>query len=233
MKVLVIDIGGSHVKLATTSGAKSSRFESGEDLTPGELVRRVVLATSGWRYDVISIGYPGQVADNQPAAEPGNLGGGWTGFDFERAFEKPVRVVNDATLQALGAYEDGRMLFLGLGTGLGAALLTERVVVPLELGELPDHAGGTLGERLGRKGLEERGVTSWRRAVLDVVPVLGRAFSADYIVLGGGNAKLVDPLPAGARRGGNDDAVTGGERLWRETVEPHDRRPAEGWRVLK
>ena len=165
--------------------------------------------------------------------QPGNLGRGWVGFDFTRMFGRPVRVVNDAVLQAIGAYKEGRMLFLGLGTGLASERVTERVIVPLELGELPDWSGRPLSDRLGRQGLEREGQASWQRAVVDICNVLRRAFLADYVVLGGGNAARVDPLPPEARRGGNDDAFRGGYRLWREVIEPHDHEPSAFWRVVQ
>jgi polyphosphate glucokinase len=237
MDVLVVDIGGSHVKLyaSISSGAPDARrFESGE-LTPAALVERVRNMTSDWPYDMISLGYPGAVDEHGPRAEPGNLGNGWVGFDFERAFGKPVRVVNDAVLQALGGYEGGRMLFLGLGTGLGSALVSEHVVVPLELGCLPygGQESETIADRVGRAGLAKYGHAAWQAAVEQIVGVLRDAFSAEYIVLGGGNAEEVDPLPPHTRRGGNDDACTGGLRLWEEMVEPHDRRSPRVWRVVR
>jgi polyphosphate glucokinase len=170
---------------------------------------------------------------NCPSGEPGNLGPGWIGFEFERALGKPVRVVNDAVLQALGAYDSGRMLFIGLGTGVGSALVTEHVLVPLELGNLPHPWGATLFEQLGRAGLKRLGDRKWREALVDILPMLRNAFMADYVVIGGGNAKKVDPLPENARRGGNADAFTGGLRLWEQTVEPHDRQPAKVWRVVR
>jgi polyphosphate glucokinase len=176
---------------------------------------------------------PGVVTNGASAEEPGNLGGGWVGFDFEAAFSKPVRVVNDAVLQALGAYEGGRMLFLGLGTGLGSTLVSEHVVIPLELGNLPSGMGETMAARLGRKALEDNGPQRWVRDVHFIVDALRKAFVADYLVLGGGNAELVDPLPEMTRRGGNEDAFTGGYRLWEEVVEPHDREPRRVWRVVR
>ncbi len=240
MDVLVVDIGGSHVKVYApmSSGRKGERelrrFESGA-LTPQTLVERVREMTADWHYDVISLGYPGAIDQHGPRAEPGNLGGGWVGFDFAGAFGTPVRMVNDAVLQALGGYEGGRMLFLGLGTGVGSALVSEHVVVPLELGCLPygGTEGETLADRIGRAGLQTYGYAAWQNAVEGIVDVLRKAFSAEYVVLGGGNAKKVDPLPPHARRGGNDDAFTGGLRLWEEMVEPHDRRPPRVWRVVR
>ena len=233
MNVLVIDIGGSHVKMLVTGGQEPRRFDSGKHLGPDEFVAEVRKMTTDWRYEVVALGYPGTVDVNGPIAEPGNLSDGWVRYDFASAFGCPVRVVNDATLQALGAYAGGRMLFLGLGTGLGAALIIERVVIPLELGCLPSGAGQSLGDVLGKNGLAQHGRQAWVQDVNEAVGYLGRSFMADYIVLGGGNATQVDPLPAGVRRGGNDDAFTGGFRLWEEQVEPHDQTPSGAWRVVR
>jgi predicted NBD/HSP70 family sugar kinase len=233
MDVLVIDVGGSNVKMRASGDEAPRRFRSGTSLTPGALVAGVQDAARGWRYDVISLGVPGRVGARGPEAEPGNLGDGWIGFDFEQAFGKPVRLVNDAVMQALGAYRDGRMLFLGLGTGLGSALVSEHVVVPLELGSLPFRSGGTLADRLGRAGLRASGLEQWTADVHEAAAVLRTAFAAEQIVLGGGNAKLVAPLPPGTRRGSNDDAFTGGIRLWEERVELHDQRPHRVWRVVR
>jgi polyphosphate glucokinase len=231
--VLVVDVGGSGVKLAVSNSEEKRRFKSGERLTPETLVARVREATADWRFDVVALGIPGFVEHNRPGAEPGNLGSGWTGFDFERAFDKPVRVVNDAVMQALGAYEAGRMLFVGLGTGVGSALITEHVLVPLELGSLPHMSGGTIFERLGREALKTLGEAAWQQSVAEIVPALREAFLADYVVLGGGNARKVDPLPPETRRGGNHDALTGGFRLWEEVVEPHDRQASRVWRIVR
>jgi polyphosphate glucokinase len=231
MDVLVIDIGGSHVKFSVKK-EDSRRFGSGDRLSPAMLVEQVRQHTPDWTYDVISLGFPGVVGPDGPKAEPGNLGDGWIGFDFAQAFGKPVRVVNDAVLQALGAYEGGRMLFLGLGTGLGSALVTEHVVIPLELGNLPFRDGETMAERLGRQGLEDHGHATWTADVEAACAVLQSAFAADYLVLGGGNVEKVESLPAGVRRGGNDDAFAGGFRLWEEMIEPHDREPHRAWRVV-
>ena len=230
--VLVIDIGASHVKMCVRD-AEPRRFRSKSQLTAHGLVDAVREATHDWRYDVISIGFPGIAAGGEPSAEPGNLGRGWVGYDFEAAFGKPVRLVNDAVLQALGAYDGGRMLFLGLGTGLGSALVTEHVVVPLELGNLPSPRGGTIFKRVGREALKAVGKARWNTDVRKIVGVLREAFMADYVVLGGGNAKHVDPLPPDARRGSNKDAFTGGFRLWDQFVEPHDREPHRVWRVVR
>ncbi len=237
MDVLVVDVGGSHVKMLVSgerAGAlEPRRFVSGAHLTPDVLVTGARDLAKDWHYDVVSLGFPGAVGAHGPRAEPGNLGEGWIGFDFEQAFERPVRVVNDAVMQALGAYEGGRMLFLGLGTGLGSALITERVVVPLELGNLSHSLDETMAQRLGRQGLKSNGEAQWLQDLDAVTTVLRAAFAADYLVLGGGNAKLVNPLPEGTRRGGNDDAFMGGFRLWEEVVEPHDRQPPVVWRVVR
>ena len=233
MDVLVVDIGGSHVKMMVSGTAEPRSFDSDKELTPQVLVDAVRESTADWHYDVVSLGYPGTVDSRGPSADPGNLGDGWVQFDFTKAFGKPVRVINDAAMQALGGYDGGRMLFLGLGTGVGAALVTEHVVIPLELGCLPYCPSETVFDRLGAAGLETRGEKEWLTAVTQVTTMLREAFVADYILLGGGNASRVHPLPYGTRRGGNEDAFTGGFRLWEELVEPHDRRPSAVWRVVR
>ena len=233
MNVLVIDIGGSHVKMKVSGAGESRRFPSGRGLTAHDCVARVRAMVADWTYDVVSLGYPGQVTEAGPALEPGNLAAGWVGFDYEQAFGCPVRIVNDAVMQALGGYTGGRMLFLGLGTGLGSALVSEHVVIPLELGTLPWLPTGTVAEWIGRDGLERSGHDRWMRDVAGVTQTLRCALLADYVLLGGGNATRVDPLPEGVRRGGNEDAFEGGFRLWEDFVEPHDRRPLHVWRVLR
>ena len=212
MDVLVVDIGGTQVKMRTSSSAETRRFASAADLGPAALVEQALQRSSDWQYQAVAIGFPGQVGDNCPVAEPGNLGTGWVGFDFERAFGKPVRVVNDAVLQALGAYDAGRMLFIGLGTGVGSALVTEHVLVPLELGNLPHPAGGTIFEWLGRDALKRLGKHAWRVALSDVVPILRDALSADYVVIGGGNARrstLCRPTRGGAAMRMRSPAASG------------------------
>jgi polyphosphate glucokinase len=233
VKVLVIDVGGTHVKITATDVGESRRFGSGRQLTPAGLVREVKRLAAGWDYEAIALGYPGAVDANGPSAEPGNLGTGWVGFDFSRAFRRPVRTINDAVMQALGGYRGGRMLFLGLGTGLGSALVTERVIVPLELGCLPYTARESIAERVGRLGRRRHGPIRWQRAIERIVPTLKDALTADYVVLGGGNARHVDPLPTRTTRGGNEDAFIGGFRLWEDLVEPHDRESAPVWRVVR
>jgi polyphosphate glucokinase len=233
VKVLVIDVGGTSVKMLATGQEKRRKFDSGPDLTPAELVRRVGEQTDDWKFSRITLGIPARIGPDGPESEPGNLGNGWVGFDYEKAFGKPVRVVNDAAMQALGAYDGGRMLFLGLGTGLGSALVTDQVVVPLELGSLPFSREETMAERVGANGLQLHGEEEWQHSVKVMLRVLQAAFEADYIVLGGGNAKRVDPLPEGVRRGGNEDAFAGGFRLWEEKVIPHDTPPSAAWRVVR
>ena len=230
--MLVIDVGGSRVKLFASRADQPLSFRSGPDLTPAELVERVRHETQSWEYDAVSIGFPGPTGPRGPTGEPGNLGNGWVGFDFSSGFGRPVRIVNDAAMQALGSYTSGRMLFLGLGTGLGSAVIGDHVIFTLELGSLPHRSGGTLADRLGKSGLERYGVAAWARSVREAVEELQPAFAADHVVLGGGNADLVDPLPPGARRGGNEDAFTGGFRLWEEDLEHHDAPPSGIWRVV-
>jgi predicted NBD/HSP70 family sugar kinase len=195
-------------------------------------MRQVREFTAAWEYDVVSVGYPGGTGPAGATAEPGNLGDGWAGYDFDAAFGRPVRLVNDAAMQALGAYDGGRMLFLGLGTGLGSTLIAERVIIPLELGSLLHAPGETLAGVLGTRGLERTGVETWRHIVADTCQQLRAACAADYVVLGGGNASLVDPLPPDTRRGGNEDAFAGGVRLWEEWLEHHDTPPSHIWRVV-
>jgi predicted NBD/HSP70 family sugar kinase len=233
VKVLVIDVGGTQVKMIATGTHEPRRFSSGKQLTPAVLVREVTRHAAGWKYEAIALGYPGAVDARGPTTEPGNLGPGWVGFDFSRAFRRPVRITNDAVMQALGGYKDGRMLFLGLGTGLGSALVSEQVVVPLELGCLPYTARETVAERIGRHGRQKYGATRWQAAIARIVPRLRQALTADYVVLGGGNARHVHPLPANTTRGGNEDAFAGGFRLWEDLVEPHDRESAPVWRVVR
>jgi polyphosphate glucokinase len=233
MKVLVVDVGASHVKMLATGASDPRRFDSGSGLVPARLVAEVRARTADWEYDAVALGYPGAVDAHGPIADPPRLAAGWVGFDFERAFGKPTRIVNDAVLQALGGYDGGRMLFLGLGTGLGSALVSEHVVVPLELGCLPSGNGEMIVDRLGREGLERYGAAAWMRTLEAAVGWFREAFVPDYIVLGGGNAERVDPLPPGTRRGGNDDAFEGGFRLWEEVVVPHDQKPERVWRVVR
>ena len=233
MDVLVIDIGGSSVKLWHTGHEEHRKFESGKTLTPDAMVKQTLDTVEDWKFEAVALGLPSRVSSGRAVEDPPNLGPGWVSYHFSSAFGKPVRLMNDACLQALGSYDGGRMLFLGLGTGVGSALVTEHVVVPLELGCLPYCPDETLFDRLGASGLEKHGEQSWLEAVTRVTTMLRAAFSADYVLLGGGNAKRVQPLPQGARRGGNEDAFTGGFRLWEEIVEPHDRSASSAWRVVR
>src|SRR5215475_6287653 len=187
--ILVIDIGGSKVKILATGETTPRTCRSGKRLTPDQMVAAVQELAEDWTYEAISIGYPGVVGARGPASEPGNLGSGWVGFNFAAAFDRPVRIINDAAMQALGNYEGGRMLFLGFGTGLGSALIADRVIVPLELGHLRYGSGEKLGEVLGDRGLKRYGLKFWRRVVEEISPVFMSAFLADYVVLGGGNSK--------------------------------------------
>jgi hypothetical protein len=212
--ILVIDIGGTKVKILATGQTEPRKAPSGKGFTPAKLVETARALAEGWEYQAISIGYPGLVGAHGPRSEPGNLGPGWVGFDFAAAFGMPVKMVNDAAMQALGSYEGGRMLFLGLGTGLGSALIAGNVIIPLELGWLVYDGERTLGEVLGRRGLDRLGKGEWRRAVYRAVTALMKAFCTDYVVVGGGNAKNVKDLPPGARRGHNLTAFRGGIRLW-------------------
>jgi polyphosphate glucokinase len=213
--ILAIDIGGSKVKFLASGETQPRRIPSGPQLSPATMVERVKALARGWRYNAVSIGYCGLVGGSGPLAEPENLGSGWVGFDFAAAFGCPVRIVNDAAMQALGSYDGGRMLFLGLGTGLGSVLIIDNTLVPLELGEMRHRSDETYSERIGRKALKKIGKKTWRRRVWKMVPPLQRAFLADYVVLGGGNAKfLKEPLPPGVRRGHNLTAFRGGFRLW-------------------
>lgn len=232
MKILVADIGGSHVKFSMDETVEPRRTDSHEHLSPEEFVRLLKHQTSDWEFDRISIGYPGVVDALGPAEEPGNLGDGWVGFDFDAALGKPTKIVNDAVLQALGGYRDGRMLFLGLGTGLGSALVTERVLVPLELGCLRYDVNETLSDRLGKSGLEKHGERAWADTLGAVAGELRAAFRADEVLLGGGHVERLDPLPEGCRRGGNHDAIRGGFRLWEDWVEQHETTPRT-WRVVR
>ena len=214
MKVLVIDVGGTHVKLLATGRRNRIELPSGPDLTPKKMVAAVRAATAGWDYDVVSIGYPGAVVHGRPFLEPHNLGRGWVRFDYGRAFGRPVKIINDAAMQALGSYRGGRMLFLGLGTGLGSAMIVDGVLEPMELAHLPYKKGRTYEDYVGIAGLERLGKKKWRKHVADVVERLKAALQADYVVLGGGNARLLKKLPPGARLGENSNAFRGGFRLW-------------------
>ena len=225
MKVLVIDVGGNNVKLLAAGQAEQRKVASGPTLTAARMVAGVKKAVAGWHYDAVSIGFPGPVVNGHPGREPVNLGRGWVRFDYAKAFGRPVRIVNDAVMQALGSYRGGRMLFLGLGTGLGAALVVEGHVQPLEIAHLPYRSGKTYEELLGKRAQERMGKKRWRRMVAEIVPRLYDAFQVDEVVIGGGNAKALKELPRGARLGDNANAFAGGFRLW-ETASERRRRAA-------
>ena len=213
MKVLVVDVGGTHVKIIATGQKERREFPSGPSLTARQMVARVKRLARDWTYDVVSIGYPGPVLHNRAVAEPHNLGRGWMGFDFRRAFGCPVRVINDAAMQALGSYKGGKMLFLGFGTGLGSTLIVDGIVEPMELGHLP-YRKRTYEDYVGERALEWMGKKKWRKCVADVISRLTAALEPDEVVLGGGNVKKLKKLPRGCRVGDNANAFLGGFRLW-------------------
>jgi len=214
VNVLVIDVGGTHVKLLATGRRTPLRFGSGPHLTPAVMVRETLAATAGWRYDAITIGYPGPVRKGRPVTEPFNLGRGWRRFDFARAFGRRVRIVNDAAMQALGSYDGGRMLFMGLGTGLGTAVVEDGIVQPLELAHLPYREGKTFEDYVGARGLKRLGHDKWAKHVGVVAGILRAAVIADHVVLGGGNVKQLRRMPPHCRRGDNLNAFRGGFRTW-------------------
>ncbi len=215
MNVLAIDIGGTNVKILASGQKAPRKFPSGPTLTPRQMVAGVKKLARGWKFEAVSIGYPGMVIHSRPVAEPRNLGRGWIGFDYRAAFGKPVKIVNDAAMQALGSYKGGKMLFLGLGTGLGSTVIADGIVEPMELAHLP-YRKGTYEDYVGLRGLEKRGKKKWRRHVNDVVAQLTAALEPDDIVLGGGNVKKLKEMPKGCRQGNNANAFLGGFRLWED-----------------
>ncbi|MCA6113588.1 ROK family protein [Bradyrhizobium sp. WSM 1738] len=214
--VLVIDIGGSRVKVMTNTERVRRAFASGPELSAKVMVRKVKALTKDWSYDVVAVGYPGPVVNNRPLSDPHNLGQGWAGFNFEKAFGRPTKVVNDALMQAIGSYQGGRMLFLGLGTGLGSAMIVDGILEPMELAHLPYRHGKTFEQYVGAAALKRVGRKKWQRAVDDVIKRLLAALEPDYIMLGGGNAGKVDKLPRKVRLGANTNAFEGGFRLWKK-----------------
>jgi polyphosphate glucokinase len=221
MNVLVIDVGGSHVKVSASGQAEVRKFDSGPKLAPRPMVLGVKKIATDWTYDVISIGYPGPVLRNVPISEPHNLGRGWVGFNFEAAFGRPVKLINDAAMQALGSYQGGKMLFLGLGTGLGSAMIVDGVVEPMELGHLP-YKRATYEHFVGQRGLDHSGKRKWQQYVADVVIRIIAALEPDDVVLGGGNVKQLEKLPPGCRAGDNANAFLGGFRLWESAAKEQD-----------
>lgn len=219
--VLTIDIGGTNVKLLASGQKEMRKLPSGKAFTAREMASKVKAAVKDWPYDVISIGYPGPVVQGRPISEPFNLAPGWVKFDFRKAFGKPVKIINDAAMQALGGYKKGRMLFLGLGTGLGSAMIVDGVLQPMELAHLPYKKGRTYEDYLGLRGLERLGQKKWQKNVFEAVAQLRQAVQADDVVLGGGNAKKLTDLPAGVRLGSNNNAFTGGFRMWQDESVRH------------
>ena len=218
MKILVVDVGGNNVKLLATGQKAPRKVPSGPDLTPARMVAGIKKAIPDWKWDVVTIGYPGVVKDGRPALEPKNLGEGWVRYNYRRAFGKPVRIINDAAMQALGSYEGGRMLFLGLGTGLGAALVLEGLVQPLEIAHLKYDDGKTYEEHVGKKAQDRLGKKRWRKEVDQIVMDLYAAFQVDEVVIGGGNSKQLKEIPDIARLGSNSNAFAGGFRLWTDPL---------------
>jgi polyphosphate glucokinase len=229
--VLVIDVGGSHVKVMMTGRREERRMDSGPTLTAAQMARGVRALVDGWKYDAVSIGYPGPVTANRPSREPHNLGGGWVRYDYRAAFGKPVRVVNDAAMQALGGYRGGKMLFLGFGTGLGSTLIVDGVIVPMEIAHLP-YRKATFEDYVGERALVRDGKRKWRKNVADVIARLTAAFEPEDVVLGGGNARFLDVLPPRCRIGDNANAFPGGFRLWADTT-PRARRAAKATTTVK
>jgi len=217
MNALVIDVGGTHVKILATGQSEPRKFDSGPTLNARKMVVTVKKLAADWKYDAVSIGYPGPVLHNRPIAEPHNLAAGWVGFNFRSAFGRPVKLVNDAAMQALGSYRGGKMLFLGLGTGLGTTLIVGGIVEPMELGHLP-YKKATYEDYVGLRGLEKHGLHKWRRHVADVVKLLVAALEPEDVVLGGGNVKQLKELPPGCRPGDNANAFVGGFRLWEPAI---------------
>lgn len=214
MKILVIDVGGKNIKVLVNGQRHTRKFPSGPGLTPQQMVDGVRKITDDWKYEAISIGFPGPVLKGMPTSEPKNLGVGWVDFDFEAAFGRPVKIINDAAMQALGSYEGGKMLFVGLGTGMGSAMINHDLIEPMELGHLPYKKNKTFEDYVGQRGKDRLGKRKWRKEVARVVNHLQAALQPEYVVLGGGNANELKELPPGTRLGNNADAFIGGFRLW-------------------
>jgi polyphosphate glucokinase len=215
-RVLVIDVGGTNIKMLATGQTEPRRHPSGPTMTPGRMIRVVKESVRDWNFDCVSLGFPGPIINECPLREPHNLGSGWMRFNFGKAFGCPVKIINDAAMQALGSYQGGRMLFLGLGTGLGAAMIVDGMLQPMELAHLIYKNGKTYEDYLGVRGLKRSGTKKWRKHVTTIVKELKTALKADYVVLGGGNSKKLKKLPAGARLGSNRNAFLGGFRMWQK-----------------
>ena len=232
MQILVVDVGGTHVKILAAGQETVRKFVSGSSLTAEKMGAGVLKAAEGWKYEVVSIGYPGPVLRGKPVSEPHNLAPGWVGFDFEAAFGCPVKLINDAAMQALGSYEGGKMLFLGLGTGLGSTMIVDGIVEPMELGHLP-YRKGTYEDYVGIRGLKRVGKKKWRHYVEDVVARLIAALEPDYVVLGGGNVHKLKEIPPSCRVGENTNAFRGGFRLWEEAGQQKASAPPSFERQLE
>jgi len=230
MKVLVIDVGGTNIKVSVTGRKEPIKIPSGPEMNAARMAAAVKKATAGWKYEAVSIGYPGPVVNGKPSLEPANLGAGWIRFDYKKAFGKPVRVVNDAAMQAMGSYQGGRMLFLGLGTGLGSALVADGVLEPLELAHLPYRNNRTYEDYVGLRGYKRMGRKKWQRHVEKVVAILKQGLQVDYVMLGGGNTKRLKGLPPGVRLGTNAHAILGGIRLWDAPLHKQRARPPQSAR---
>jgi hypothetical protein len=229
MDILVIDIGGTSVKLWHTAHEEHRKFASGKNLTPEAMIDEAGALVDDWQWEAVALGLPCRVSGGRPVEDPQNLGPGWVGFNFSSALEVPVRIMNDAALQALGSYDGGRMLFLGLGTAVGSAYIADRLILTLDLGRMP-YGESRLYELLGDEGYESLGTKKWRNVVHEIVPALKNALMADYVVLGGGSVKKLDDLPDGVRRGHNRTVVEGGRRLWEELPDPSEK--ADNWLIL-
>lgn len=214
MKILMLDVGGTSVKMMASGHEGYRKFPSGRGMTAAKMVKGVLGATEDWEYEAIALGFPGLVREGRVAQNPLNLGGGWVDFDFDKAFKRPVRVINDAAMQALGRYESGRMLFVGLGTSVGAALIADDTIVPLEIGIMRLSKSERFMDRLSKEALNTHGKARWQKAVVRALTLLRDVFWPDHIAVGGGNAKHLDPLPEGCERGDNQDAFHGAVRLW-------------------
>lgn len=234
MNILVVDIGGTHVKILASGHTQARRMVSGPELTPAQMVGSVLELAKGWKFDHVSIGYPGVVIRNRPVTEPHNLGRGWVGFDYEAAFGCPVRMLNDAAMQALGGYQGGKLLFLGFGTGLGTTMIVEGVIVPMELAHLP-YRKATFEDYVGEHALERFGKKKWRKYVADVIGRLSAALEPEDIILGGGNSRNLDVIPPRCRIGPNGNAFPGGLRLWADhkTAQPKPKTKPKAKRAAK